>query len=152
MQYTRQRIARPDWGLREAILLPWYKELADQYLASPYDSWSGNYSLFTSYEQRAEAAGEVRFSRNVDGSKWLVYRDAMKAQGMLFPEEDPKTEAAAPIDGDGNLSTENGEAPAPTVGPAKPPQAARAAGAGGTTTSTRANRATKKSSKQSARK
>ena len=117
MQYTRQRIARPDWGLREAILLPWYKELADQYLASPYDSWSGNYSLFTSYEQRAETAGEIRFSRNFDDRKWSAYREAMKAQGMVFPAEDALSKVAA-IDGDGNLSTEPGQAPVPTVVPA----------------------------------
>jgi hypothetical protein len=35
-QYTRQRISKPDYGLREAIMLPWYKDLADLYLASPY--------------------------------------------------------------------------------------------------------------------
>lgn len=35
-QYTRQRISKPDYGLREAIMLPWYKDLADQYMASPY--------------------------------------------------------------------------------------------------------------------
>jgi hypothetical protein len=54
LQFTRQRSSKPDWGLREAILLPWYTELAAQYLARPYGApWTGNSTLLASYEQRA---------------------------------------------------------------------------------------------------
>ncbi len=41
-QYTNQRRAKPDYGLREEILLPWYTEFANQYLALPYGAtWAG---------------------------------------------------------------------------------------------------------------
>jgi hypothetical protein len=59
-QYTRQRSSKPDYGLREAILLEWYRQLADQYCARPFDSWAGNATLLEVYEARAYAAGEDR--------------------------------------------------------------------------------------------
>ena len=60
VQYTRQRSSKPDYGLRDAILLKWYHMLAEQYCAQPYGSWTGNVSLLAAYEARAFAAGEDR--------------------------------------------------------------------------------------------
>ncbi len=62
LQFTPQRQSTPDFGLRESILLPWYEELAKQYLARPFGiPWAGNASLLALYEQLAYDAGENRF-------------------------------------------------------------------------------------------
>lgn len=59
-QYTKQRVSKPDYGLREDVLLPWYSALADQYVRSPLDSWKGNATLIALYDQLARAAGEEK--------------------------------------------------------------------------------------------
>jgi hypothetical protein len=61
-QYTKQRVSRPDYGLREDVLLPWYRELARQYTAQPYGAhWAGNRTLIELYESLAWTAGEDRW-------------------------------------------------------------------------------------------
>jgi hypothetical protein len=58
-------VSRPDFGLRDDVLLPWYRELAAQYTARPYGApWLGNRSLLHAYEAMAYAAGEDRFGVN----------------------------------------------------------------------------------------
>ena len=57
-------MSRPDFGLTDEILLPWYHEFARQYTSAsrPYGSpWTGNTTLFRLYEHMAYLAGEVRF-------------------------------------------------------------------------------------------
>ncbi len=61
-QFTPQRISKPDYGLREDVLLPWYAELGRQYTATPYNTWQGNDTLLYLYEASAFAAGEARYS------------------------------------------------------------------------------------------
>ena len=69
-QFTKQRNSKPDFGLREDILLPWYTELARQYTATPYGTpWAGNTTLLTEYESIAWHAGEDRYSRSVH-TRW----------------------------------------------------------------------------------
>ena len=64
LQYTKQRVSRPDYGLREDVLLPWYTELARQYTAQPYGApWHGNRTLIRLYETLAWTAGEDRWAR-----------------------------------------------------------------------------------------
>lgn len=58
VQYTLQRQSKPDFGLCEEVLLPFYTELASQYCAVGFGAWAGNASLLTLYEQLAEAARE----------------------------------------------------------------------------------------------
>jgi hypothetical protein len=61
-QFTLQRQSKPDWGLREDVLLPWYEEFTRQYVSRPYgDVWIGNITLFEWYEELAYHAGENRF-------------------------------------------------------------------------------------------
>ena len=75
LQFTKQRAAKPDFGLREAILLPWYGELARQYIARPYGTpWQGNASLLAAYELAAFDAGETRFNRAVDLGRLWTFR------------------------------------------------------------------------------
>ena len=64
VQYTRQRTSKPDFGLREVILLPWYDELAKQYCATEFGGWAGNASLLHLYESMAYSWGEDRYSRS----------------------------------------------------------------------------------------
>ena len=44
------------------MLLPWHREFARQYLASPWDGWKGNRTLLDVYERMAHEAGEVRIT------------------------------------------------------------------------------------------
>ena len=60
-QYTQQRASKPDFGMRDETLLPWYHELARQYapLSRPYfTEWKGNVSLLRYYEEISFLAGE----------------------------------------------------------------------------------------------
>ena len=71
-QYTVQRSGSPDTGLREEILLPWYTELANQYLATPYGSeWKGNFSLLHMYEKLAYDNLEDRFNVRAPAEPWV---------------------------------------------------------------------------------
>ena len=87
LQYTRQRIATPDHGLRESILLPWYTALADQYTTTAFGSWKGNASLLHLYETTAFAAGENRFSRMIDPFRSRAYQDALAASGSALARD-----------------------------------------------------------------
>jgi hypothetical protein len=58
-------VSKPDYGLREEILLPWYWELSNQYMQHPYNAWPGNRTLLRYYERLAFDAGERRYSRSV---------------------------------------------------------------------------------------
>ena len=54
--------SKPDFGLREEILLPWYHLLTNQYMAQPYGRWEGNTTLMKEYHRRAYLHGENQFS------------------------------------------------------------------------------------------
>ena len=69
-QYTRQRSSKPDFGLREEILLPWYHVFTRQYMASPYGEWGGNSTLLDVYKRIAWLHGEDPFSRWPKGNRF----------------------------------------------------------------------------------
>lgn len=64
MQYTRQRSSKPDYGLHEGVLLPWYKELQEQYVKTKWGEWPGNHSLIEYHERLATAQGMRRFGKD----------------------------------------------------------------------------------------
>ena len=51
-------MSKPDYGVKEDILLPWYTELMKQYTAGKYGQWAGNDALAEAYEDLAVSAGE----------------------------------------------------------------------------------------------
>lgn len=73
-QFTKQRTSRPDFGLREDILMPWYTELMHQYTATPYGEWSGNKTLLDLYEHYAWLGGEIRHGRSPSWRKGVLPR------------------------------------------------------------------------------
>ena len=85
-QFTKQRISRPDYGLREDVLLPWYATFAAQYIATPYNSWTGNRSLIEQYESLAWYGGEDRYGKNPH-IRWELLMAADSAEDKLAPEE-----------------------------------------------------------------
>jgi hypothetical protein len=106
-QYTAQRVAKPDYGLREEILLPWYTELARQYLSRPYGAqWTGNRTLLDWYERAAYDAGENRYGMRPrvrwgnddgDGSK-EAEEEATDAEVEPEPEERAEEEPEGDVD------------------------------------------------------
>jgi hypothetical protein len=76
-------MSKPDYGLREAILLPWYNTLADQYLLTPYGTWGGNATLLSHYETSAYDAGESRHSRMVDAGRLWTFQHAHKNWSLV---------------------------------------------------------------------
>lgn len=61
-QFILQRASRPDFGLREDVILPWYEELAKQYCARPFGGWQGNRTLLLLHDDMQAALGERRYS------------------------------------------------------------------------------------------
>ncbi|MDR3740405.1 MAG: hypothetical protein P4L40_15435 [Terracidiphilus sp.] len=61
LQFTTQRSSRPDFGLREDVLLPWYHAFTEQYTRVAWGQWAGNASLLALYEDMAWEHGENRF-------------------------------------------------------------------------------------------
>ncbi len=60
-QYTRQRTSKPDYGLIEDVLLPWYYTLMQQYANRPFGGWSGNETMNSLYEQMMLEYGQERY-------------------------------------------------------------------------------------------
>ena len=82
LQYTKQRQSKPSYGLRDAVLIHWYTELARQYTSTRYNTWQGNATLLHQYEALAFDAGETRYSRSVDPYRAEAYLRQLAQSGI----------------------------------------------------------------------